>query len=147
MEVSRSPGPSLFGPPCKGPQLHEVVTAILCQRYPWFSTFLVFIYYISQKVSGSTPIPINIDTAWKTWCNCILLKFIFVSIVYFFEWKRRKIWGTFVRSAFCLAAMSEQLKYIVDELNKEPFKRNYNLIRYTSSKVFYYGKIDRVSRE
>ena len=27
--------------------------------------------------------------------------------------------------------MSEQLKYIVDELNKEPFKRNYNLIRYT----------------
>ena len=30
-----------------------------------------------------------------------------------------------------LAAMSEQLKYIVDELNKEPFKRNYNLIRYT----------------
>ena len=30
-----------------------------------------------------------------------------------------------------LAAMSEQLKYIVDELNKDPFKRNYNLIRYT----------------
>ena len=26
-------------------------------------------------------------------------------------------------------AMSEQLKYIVDELNKEPFKKNYNLIR------------------
>ena len=26
--------------------------------------------------------------------------------------------------------MSEQLKYIVEELNKEPFKRNYNLIRH-----------------
>ena len=25
--------------------------------------------------------------------------------------------------------MSVQLKYVVDELNKEPFKRNYNLIR------------------
>jgi len=29
-----------------------------------------------------------------------------------------------------VSAMSEQLKYIVDELNKEPFKKNYNLIRY-----------------
>ncbi|XP_015780699.1 PREDICTED: intraflagellar transport protein 81 homolog [Acropora digitifera] len=28
--------------------------------------------------------------------------------------------------------MSEQLKYIVDELNKEPFKRNYNLISFDS---------------
>lgn len=28
--------------------------------------------------------------------------------------------------------MSEQLKYIVDELNKEPFKKNYNLISFDS---------------
>ena len=28
------------------------------------------------------------------------------------------------------AIMSEQLKFIVEELNKEPFKKNYNLIRY-----------------
>ena len=28
--------------------------------------------------------------------------------------------------------MSEQLKYIVEQLNKEPFKRSYNLISFDS---------------
>ena len=31
-----------------------------------------------------------------------------------------------------LVKMSEQLKYIVQELNKEPFNKNYNLISFDS---------------
>ena len=36
--------------------------------------------------------------------------------------------------------MSEQLKFIVDNLNEKPFSRNYNLIRYvwTKSKLYIF---------
>jgi len=32
----------------------------------------------------------------------------------------------------CFSRMSEQLKFIVAELNREPFSRNYNLIAFDS---------------
>jgi len=35
-------------------------------------------------------------------------------------------------SDVCVSRMSEQLKYIVAELNREPFSRNYNLIAFDS---------------
>ena len=115
-------------------------------RYPWFSmvsTFLcLFILFrrkflnLPQFLSISTQLgkhEVN-SSGWNL--------YLYPSFTFWVE-KRRKIWETFVRSALCLAAMSEQLKYIVDELNKEPFKRNYNLIRYTSRIIMGRSSVKR----
>lgn len=106
----------------------------IVSKYPWYSTFLVFIYYSHQKICQIHQYSYLFRLEFEKWCNYYLLRLKNSSSVWFLVSKlkttrRNSLWHL-------AAAMSEQLKYIVDELNKEPFKKNYNLIRYFSHYSF-----------
>ena len=73
-----------------------------------FIAFHVYFHYLLKNGANTSRWVLNIATTW----------------ILFARERQSKI------LSLSLTAMSEQLKYIVDELNKEPFKRNYNLIRY-----------------